>query len=155
MGPAPRTGLILLASFQELQSPQVREQITEGADLATANGTGTERAGEEEYQVGVLQQEEEVEEAETKKELGVYLLQLLRGGGEAVGENTLLAGRGRETSLRSVETAMFYFSGTLKPKSTASPATVSVQLLVFYVLIPLIPLPRCPHTIATSSSIHS
>lgn len=60
-----------------------------------------------------------------------------------------------EGELRSVETAMFYFSGTLKPKSTASPATVSVQLLVFYVLIPFISLPRCPHTIATSSSIHS
>ncbi|XP_015983085.2 testis-expressed protein 13B isoform X1 [Rousettus aegyptiacus] len=139
----------------ELQSPQVREQITEGADLATANGTGTERAGEEEYQVGVLQQEEEVEEAETKKELGVYLLQLLRGGGEAVGENTLLAGRGRETSLRSVETAMFYFSGTLKPGSTTSPATFPIQLIVFHVLIHLIPLPRCTHTITTSRSVQT
>ncbi|XP_044619993.1 testis-expressed protein 13A [Equus asinus] len=138
----------------ELWSP--REQVAAGPGLATASGAGTEGAGEKEQEIGAAaastatvagaiggggRQEKDEEREEATKELGGGLLQVLG----AVKQNNYPSGRQREGALRSVETAMFYFSETLKPGSTVSPAPLPVQLPASFTYPfsrPLLPFPE-------------
>nr|XP_044619992.1 testis-expressed protein 13A isoform X1 [Equus asinus] len=144
----------LPTSLQELWSP--REQVAAGPGLATASGAGTEGAGEKEQEIGAAaastatvagaiggggRQEKDEEREEATKELGGGLLQVLG----AVKQNNYPSGRQREGALRSVETAMFYFSETLKPGSTVSPAPLPVQLPASFTYPfsrPLLPFPE-------------
>ncbi|XP_005614487.2 testis-expressed protein 13A [Equus przewalskii] len=137
----------------ELGSP--REQVAAAPGLATASGAGTEGAGEKEQEIGAAaastatvagaiggggRQEKDEEREEATKELGGGLLQVLG----AVKQNNYPSGRQREGGLRSAETAMFYFSETMKPRSRVSPASLPVQLpasFTYPFTCPLLPFP--------------
>ncbi|XP_058147472.1 testis-expressed protein 13B [Dasypus novemcinctus] len=128
---------------QELGAPL--EQATGWIRPATAGGAATEGEAEEEVKATMVAREpllasevapsttvaecagvEAVGTAEGEEErtLGAGLMQLLG----TVERKNYTSGGQREGEFRSVETAMFYFSGTLKPGSTESPAPLPVQL---------------------------
>ncbi|XP_035933626.1 testis-expressed protein 13B [Halichoerus grypus] len=106
--------------------------------LATASGAGTEGAHEEEEESQAAatsvtaagatgrgrRRQKDALGAEAAKELGGGLMPLV---GAMEQKNYTIGGQ-REGDLRSVETAMFYFSGTLKPGSTVTPSPLPVQL---------------------------
>ncbi|XP_030876343.1 testis-expressed protein 13A [Leptonychotes weddellii] len=113
-------------------------QASEGPGLATASGAGTEGAHEEEEEsqaaatsataVGATgrgrRRQKDTLGAEATKELGGGLMHLVG----AMERKNYTTGGQREGDLRSVETATFYFSGTLKPGSTVTPSPLPVQL---------------------------
>uniref|UniRef100_A0A8D1C5W2 RanBP2-type domain-containing protein n=1 Tax=Sus scrofa TaxID=9823 RepID=A0A8D1C5W2_PIG len=114
------------------------EPVAEGPGLATAAGTGTEEAGEEREEASIAAttatafgaaggggSHKDAERAETEElSEDLNLMQLLG----AVNQKDYTSGRQREGDLRSKETAMFYFSETLKPEPTVSPEPLTVQL---------------------------
>ncbi|XP_058392416.1 testis-expressed protein 13A [Diceros bicornis minor] len=139
----------------ELGSP--REQVDEEPGLAAASGAGTEGAGEKEEEVSVAAattataagaaggggRQKDAEGEEAAKELGGGLVQLLG----AVEQKNYPSGGQREGGLRSAETAMFYFSETMEPGSTVSPAPLPVQLpasFTYSYSCPLLPFPEAP-----------
>ncbi|EFB18310.1 hypothetical protein PANDA_018245, partial [Ailuropoda melanoleuca] len=130
---SPEEVLILPTSLQELGSPRKREQVqvAEETGLATASGAGTEGAGEEEEEAvaaatsapatsapaagitGRGRKQKDAEGAEATEKLGRSPVHL--PGAEE--QKNYTSGGQREEDLRSVETTMFYFSGTMKPGS--------------------------------------
>ncbi|XP_061265377.1 testis-expressed protein 13B isoform X2 [Bos javanicus] len=120
----------------ELQSAQA--PVAEGPSLATAGGAGTEGTSEEEETGatattaaaseatggGKQEDAEGVEAAEGAQDLSVDLMQLLG----VVDQKNYTSGGQREGGFRSVETAMYSFSGMLKPEATVSPQPLPVQL---------------------------
>ncbi|KAF5914625.1 hypothetical protein HPG69_009370, partial [Diceros bicornis minor] len=139
----------------ELGSP--REWVAERAGLAAASGAGKEGAGEKEEEVSVAAattataagaaggggRQKDAEGEEAAKELGGGLVQLLG----AVEQKNYPSGGQREGGLRSAETAMFYFSETMEPGSTVSPAPLPVQLpasFTYSYSCPLLPFPDAP-----------
>ncbi|XP_014652842.1 PREDICTED: testis-expressed sequence 13A protein [Ceratotherium simum simum] len=142
-------------SLQELGSP--REQVDKEPVRATASGAGTERAGEKKEEVSVAAattataagaaggggRQKDAEGEEAAKELGGGLVQLLG----ALEQKNYPSGGQREGGLRSAETAMFYFSETMEPGSTVSPAPLPVQLpasFTYSYSCPLLPFPDAP-----------
>ncbi|CAK7313309.1 Testis-expressed protein 13A [Vulpes lagopus] len=125
----------------ELGSPWEREQrvqVTEEPGLTTASGAGTEGAGEEEEEAGAAAtsattadtirrgrgRQKDSEGSEVTKKLG-------RGPTHIFGaeeQKNYTTGGQREGDLRSIETAMFYFSGTMKRGSRVTPSPLPVQL---------------------------
>ncbi|KAM9577780.1 LOW QUALITY PROTEIN: testis-expressed protein 13A [Trichechus inunguis] len=104
----------------ELQQPL--ERATGWPSLVTTGGAGTEgEEGEEERDAAGAATAPVIEAAQ---ELGGSFLQLFG----AVGWKIFTSRGQREGELRSVETAMFYFSGAMKSGPTASLAPFSVQL---------------------------
>ncbi|CAD7682537.1 unnamed protein product [Nyctereutes procyonoides] len=122
----------------QLGSTQERGGVSEEPGLATACETGTGGASEEEDEAGAAatsttaagatgrgrRRQKDAEGAETAKAMSRGLMQLLG----AVERKNYTTGGQREGDLRSVETAMFYFSGTLKPGSRVAPSPLPVQL---------------------------
>ncbi|XP_039089436.1 testis-expressed protein 13B [Hyaena hyaena] len=134
----------------QLQSPQKQVQVSEQPGLATR----TEGAGEVEEagaaattSAGVIGRgrkgQKNAEGAEAAKEPGGGLLHLL---GAVERKNYTTHGQ-REGDLKSVETAMFYFSGTIKPRATATPSPLPVQLpdsFTYSYACPFSPFPPAP-----------
>ncbi|XP_032186822.1 testis-expressed protein 13A [Mustela erminea] len=124
----------------ELESPPKREwvQVTEESDLATASGAETEGAHKEEEEAGAAatsataagttgrgrRRQKDVEGTEATKKLGRGFVQ--PPGAEE--QKNYTSGGQREGDLRSVETTMFYFPGTLQPASRVSPSPLPIQL---------------------------
>ncbi|XP_019658683.2 testis-expressed protein 13B [Ailuropoda melanoleuca] len=140
----------------QLESTGEQGQVSEEPGLATASGVGTEGAHEkvEESQAaatsttaagatGSRRRQKDVLGAEATKELGRGLVHLVG----AVEQKNYAIGGQREGDLRSVETAMFYFSGTLQPGSRIAPSPLPVQLpasFTYSYLCPSSPFPPAP-----------
>ncbi|XP_040323612.1 testis-expressed protein 13A-like [Herpailurus yagouaroundi] len=138
----------------ELESSRERVQVAEEPGLATASDAGTEGAGEEE-EVGAAttyataagatgrgRRQKGEEETEATKNLGGGLVHVL--GAE---QKNYTSGGQREGDVRSVDTAMLYFSGTMKPGTTATPSPLPVQLpasFTYSYACPLSPFPPAP-----------
>ncbi|XP_032187091.1 testis-expressed protein 13B isoform X1 [Mustela erminea] len=117
----------------QLGSTGEQGQASEGPGPATASGAGTEetRKEVEESQAASAgatgkgrRRQKNALGAEATKELGRGLLHVVG----AVERKNYTTGGQREGDLRSVETTMFYFSGTLQPGSIVSPSPLPVQL---------------------------
>uniref|UniRef100_A0A452RIR5 RanBP2-type domain-containing protein n=1 Tax=Ursus americanus TaxID=9643 RepID=A0A452RIR5_URSAM len=132
-----------LLRWKLLQTKRERVQVAEETGLATASGAGTEGAGEEEEEAVAAatsapatsapaagttgrgrRRQKDAEGAEATKKLGRSPVHL-PGAKE---QKNYTSGGQREGDLRSVETTMFYFSGTLKPGSRVTPSPLPVQL---------------------------
>ncbi|XP_077920894.1 testis-expressed protein 13A [Halichoerus grypus] len=129
-----------LLRWKELESPRKQEQVqvAEEPGLATASGAETEGACEEEEEAGAAatsataagatgrgrRRQKDAEGAEATKKLGRGPVHLH----EAEEQKNYTSGGQREGDLRSVETTMFYFSGTMKPGSRVTPSPLPVQL---------------------------
>ncbi|KAM9181110.1 testis-expressed protein 13B [Dugong dugon] len=141
----------------EGEGEEAQEEVaTWWPSLATADWTGAEGEGKEEEEgvaaaADATEGEEERDAAaaatapatEAAQELGGSFLQLLG----AVEQKNFTSGGQREGELRSVETAMFDFSGAEKPEPTVSPATLPVQLpasFTYSYSCPLSPFPDPP-----------
>ncbi|XP_045852072.1 testis-expressed protein 13A-like [Meles meles] len=142
----------LPSSLQQLGSTAEPGQASEGPGLATANGAGTEgtRKEVEESQAAPAgatgkgrRRQKDALGAKATKELGGGIMHLV---GAVERKNYTTVGQ-REGDLRSVETTMFYFSGTLKPGSIVSPSPLPVQLpasFTYSYSCPLFPFPLVP-----------
>ncbi|KAF3813107.1 testis-expressed protein 13A [Mirounga leonina] len=124
----------------ELESPRKQEQVqvAEEPGLATASGVETEGAREEEEEAGAAatsataagatgrgrRSQKDAEGAEATKKLGRGPVHL-HGAEE---QKNYTSGGQREGDLRSVETTVFYFSGTMKPGSRVTSSPLPVQL---------------------------
>ncbi|XP_034862785.1 testis-expressed protein 13B [Mirounga leonina] len=120
----------------QLGCTRERGQASMKPGLATASGAGTEGAHEEEESqaaatfatavgtTGRGRRQKDTLGAEATRELGGGLMHLVG----AMERKNYTTGGQREGDLRSVETAMFYFSGTLKPGPTVTPSPLPVQL---------------------------
>ncbi|XP_029786878.1 testis-expressed protein 13B [Suricata suricatta] len=136
----------------QLQSPQKHVQVSEQAGLATR----TEVAGEVQ-EVGAAgisttsagttgrerRRQKNAEGTEAAKELVGGLMHLL---GAVEQKNYTTSGQ-KEGDLKSVDTAMFYFSGTIKPRATVTPSHLPVQLpasFTYSYACPFSPFPPAP-----------
>ncbi|XP_035581265.1 testis-expressed protein 13B isoform X1 [Zalophus californianus] len=167
-----------LLRWKLLQLGCTREQgqASEEPGLATASGAGTEGACEEEEEsqaaatsvtaagaTGRERRQKDALGAEAAKELGGGLMHLVG----AMDQKNYTTDGQREGELRSVETAMFYFSRT---RVTPPPLPVQLPTSFTYLLMPSSPFPpapaptpartctrtcTCTRTIPTSSNIHS
>ncbi|XP_043427446.1 testis-expressed protein 13B isoform X2 [Prionailurus bengalensis] len=136
----------------QLQSLQKQVQVSEEPGLVTR----TEGAGEVE-EAGVAatstastgtagrgrRGQKNAEGAEAAKEPGGGRMHLLG----AVERKNYTASGQRKGDIKSVETAMFYFSGTIKPRATVTPSPLPVQLpasFTYSYACPFSPFPPAP-----------
>ncbi|XP_052519784.1 testis-expressed protein 13A-like [Budorcas taxicolor] len=141
----------------ELQSSQAAP-VTEGPSLAPAGVAGTEGTSEEEEETGATAttaaaseatgggrqyDADGAEAAKGAEDLSADLMQLLG----VVDQKNYTSGGQREGDFGSVETAMYSFSGMLKPEATVSPEPLPVQLpasFTYSYSCPLSPFPDAP-----------
>ncbi|XP_039112484.1 testis-expressed protein 13A [Hyaena hyaena] len=139
---------------QELESSRERMQVAEEPGLATASEAGTEGAGEEEKAgsagtsataagaTGRGRRQKDAEGAEATNNPDGGLVHV--PGAE---QKSYTSGGQREGDVRSLDTAMLHFSGTMKPGATATPSPLPVQLPASFTYsydCPLSPFPPVP-----------
>ncbi|XP_077002204.1 testis-expressed protein 13B [Tamandua tetradactyla] len=130
-GPATAPGTVIRGGEEEEKAAAMAQELGLESAVAATSMAGVETAGT----AGGEREEE--------RELGGGLTQLLG----AVEQKNYTSGGQREEELRSVETATPYFSGTLNPRSIASPPTLPVQLpdsFTYSYACPLSPFPEAP-----------
>ncbi|XP_055294415.1 testis-expressed protein 13B [Moschus berezovskii] len=141
------------AGLRSAQAP-----VAEWPSLATVSGAGTEGTSEKEEEAGATATTAEASEAtgggrqedaergkaaDGAEDLSVDLMQLLG----VVDQKNYTSGGHSEGDFRSVETAMYSFSGMLKPEATVSPEPLPVQLpasFTYSYSCPLSPFPDAP-----------